>query len=259
MNEQISQFYDDIAPAYDNAMDKGFINGVISGRFQEHLFAQFRTATRVLDVGCGAGTDAVFLGGKGIKVYGFDISAGMIEVAKRKAADAGLEEPMVQFSKGDATDLSKLPNGSFDGAYANFNVLNHLPDVSRFATALSEKLLPGAPVVVTMMNRVCLPEVIGYVARLRFVTAARKLWSRQNTLAMQMRLFFPAETVRLFAPYFSLQSVEGFGLLVPPSQLYAGKHFRHFFETMAALERPLLRVFPFYNLCDTYILILKKK
>jgi len=259
MNEQISQFYDDIAPAYDNAMDKGFINGVISRRFQEHLVAQFRTATRVLDVGCGAGADAVFLGSKGIKVYGFDISAGMIEVAKRKAANAGLEEPMVQFSTGDATDLSGLPDAGFDGAYANFNVLNHLPDVGGFAKTLSEKLLPGAPVVVTMMNRVCLPEVAGYMARLRFATAARKFCSRQNTLAMRMRLFFPAETARLFAPYFSLQSIEGFGLLVPPSQLYSGKYFRHFFETMAALERPLLRLFPFYNLCDTYILILKRK
>jgi len=258
MDEKISQFYDNIAPAYDNMMANGFISRLISMRFQECLAAQFQTAGYVLDVGCGSGTDALFIGGKGLKVYGFDLSSGMIKVAKQKAADAGLEA-IVQFSVGDATDLSGLEDGSFDGAYSNFNVLNHLSDVSRFAKALSEKLQPGSPVVVTMMNRVCLPEVAGYMARLHFATAARKLWSRQNTLTTRMGLFFPAETARLFEPYFSLQSVEGFGLLVPPAQLYSGKYFRRFFEIMAAIERRLLRLYPFYNLCDIYILILKKK
>lgn len=258
MDEQISQFYDDIAPAYDGAMSKGFISRLIGRRFREHLAAQFHEPKQVLDVGCGTGSDAIFLGKKGVNVFGFDISPGMIEIAKQKAIDAGLE-PVVQFSVGDAADLSGLKDGSFDGAYANFNVVNHLPDVEKFAQTLSEKLCPGSPVVLTLMNRVCLPEVVGYMALLRFATAARKLRSRHDTLAVRMRLFFPMEAARVFEPYFSLRRVEGFGLLVPPAQLYRGKHLRRFFEWMAAAERPLLRAFPFYNLCDTYILILKKK
>lgn len=258
MSDPTSRFYDDIAPLYDGAMEKGFITRIISRRFQECLLAQFQTAAKVLDVGCGCGTDAIFLGSQGVDVYGFDFSEGMIRVARQKAAAAGLEA-RVEFANGNAIDLSGLPNGRFDGAYSNFNVLNHLPDLGAFARALSEKLQPGSPVVLTMMNRVCLPEALGYLARLRWATAARKLWSRQHTLSLPMRLYFPAEAARAFEPYFTWQGVQGFGLLVPPAQLYTGHSFRRCFDRLAALERPLLRRFPLYNLCDIYTLILKRK
>ena len=257
MNVPVSQFYDNIAPLYDNAMEAGFISRFISRRFQEFLVEKFQSAGTVLDVGCGSGTDALFLGGQGVRVVGFDISPGMIQIAREKAAAAGLEE-FVQFSTGDATRLNGLGDRRFDGAYSNFNVLNHLEDLGGFAKSLAEKLLPGAPVVLTMMNRVCVPEVLGYLARLRLATAVRKLWSRQDTLALRMHLYFPTETVRHLEPCFSVQRIEGFGLLLPPAQLYKGKYFRRFFNIMAALERPLLRLFPFYQFCDIYILILKK-
>ena len=257
MNVPVSQFYDNIAPLYDNAMEARFISRLISRRFQEFLVEKFQSAGTVLDVGCGSGTDALFLGDQGVRVVGFDISPGMIQVAREKAAAAGLGE-IVQFSIGDATRLNELGDQRFDRAYSNFNVLNHLEDLGGFAKTLAGTLHPGAPVVLTMMNRVCMPEVLGYLARLRLATAARKLWSRQDTLALQMRLYFPKETARRFEPYFSVQRIEGFGLLVPPAQLYQGRQFRRFFNIMAALERPLLRLFPFYNLCDIYILILKK-
>ena len=257
MNESIPLFYDQIAPFYDDAMEKGFISRLIRRRFQEHIAEQFPAGSSVLDLGCGAGSDAIFLAAKGVQVHGIDISRGMVEVAREKAKDAGLAA-VAHFSVGDASQLSGIEAGCYDGAYSNFNMLNHLSDVESFAKALSEKLRPGSPVVITMMNRLCLLEVVGYLARLRFLTAARKLCSRERTLDMGVQLFFPAAISRKLEPYFSLHAVEGFGLFVPPAQHYSGKYFHQLFETLAALERPLLRVFPFYNFCDHYILILKK-
>lgn len=256
MQNPVSQFYDRIAPAYDTAMAQSFIGRLLGQRFQDCLLTQFEGAAQLLDVGCGSGTDALFLGGKGLQVYGFDVSPGMVEVARQKAAAAGLED-RVRFSVGDATDLGTWPNAHFDGAYANFNVLNHLPELGEFARALSEKLQPGAFLVVTMMNRVCLSEVLGYLLRLKWTTAARKLWSRQNTLSLPMRLFSPSEAARQLAPHFSLQEVVCFGLLVPPAQCYTGRYGRRFFEKLAIWEQFLLKCRLLQCLCDQYILILK--
>lgn len=257
MPAPVSQFYDSIAAAYDTAMAKSFIGRLLSQRFQDCLLTQFEGAARLLDIGCGSGTDALFLGGKGLQVYGFDVSTGMVEVARQKAAATGLAAK-VHFSVGDATDSSTWPDGHFDGAYANFNVLNHLPDLGEFAVALSEKLQPGAFLVVTMMNRVCLSEVLGYLLQLKFATATRKFWSRQNTLALPMRLFFPSEAAGQLAPSFLLQEVVCLGLLVPPAQLYEGRYSRRFFEELATWEQFLFKCRPLQRLCDQYILILKR-
>ena len=257
MIDIIRAFYDEIAPDYDDMMELGFISRLTSIRFQELLVKWFTGGKNVLDIGCGSGKDALFLGSRGDKVYGFDISPGMIKVANQKAIAAGLTDT-ITFSVGDVNQLQGLNSGRFDGAYSNFNVLNHIPGLSNFAKDLSDQLVPGAVVVLTMANRVCLSEIVGYMIRLRFVSAFRKLRSRQNTFSTPMQLYFPKDAAAAFEPYFNLETIDAFGLLVPPSQLYSGKYFRRFFKILAMLERPILRTYPFYNFCDIYILTLKK-
>ncbi len=56
----------------------------------------------VLDVGCGAGREAVFLAQCGFDVIGVDISGKAIEIAKQRAWDAGVE---VDFRIGSFFDL----------------------------------------------------------------------------------------------------------------------------------------------------------
>lgn len=73
-------------------------------------------ASRILDVGCGYGRIAVFLGAAGHAVWGLDVSPAMIEAAKANAAMAELDIP---FAVGSMTDLP------FDAA--SFDVVLCLP------------------------------------------------------------------------------------------------------------------------------------
>src|SRR5687767_15983947 len=58
--------------------------------------------TRLLDVGCGAGQLTIPAARRGIDVTGLDLAANLVEQARRRAAEEGLE---VQVDEGDAEDL----------------------------------------------------------------------------------------------------------------------------------------------------------
>lgn len=59
---------------------------------------------RALDLGCGTGTNALFLAAHGWEVVGVDFAAQAIEAARRKAGSTD----RVTFLQGDATRLSEL-------------------------------------------------------------------------------------------------------------------------------------------------------
>src|ERR1700740_3176583 len=62
--------------------------------------------TRLLDVGCGAGSAAVLAARRGARVAGLDASPGSIEVARERV-------PEGDFQVGDMESLP-WPDGSFD-------------------------------------------------------------------------------------------------------------------------------------------------
>lgn len=97
---------------------------------------------RVLDVCCGTGTLAEILHGMGFQVEGVDLSEAMIQVARQKASDKGLDIP---YSVADATTLDL--GRTFEGAYSFFDSLNYITTLEGFCSALasvSRHLEPGA-------------------------------------------------------------------------------------------------------------------
>ncbi len=67
---------------------------------------------KALDLGCGTGTNCIYMAQHGWEVSGVDFMARALEKASRKAAAAGVQ---VKFYKGDVTRLGNLPlRGPFD-------------------------------------------------------------------------------------------------------------------------------------------------
>ena len=65
--------------------------------------AQGRAPGRALDLGCGTGTDVVYLAGHGWEATGIDFAPEAVAAAKKKAADAGVRAAFVH---GDASRLA---------------------------------------------------------------------------------------------------------------------------------------------------------
>ncbi len=110
----------------------------------------FSPGARVLDVGCGTGTNALWLGRRGFRTAGLDVAATAIAVASDRARSAGVE---VDLRVGSVTDLP-WPRGRFGGGVDN-GCFHSLPLDARaaYARELSRVLRPGAPLLLTWIPR----------------------------------------------------------------------------------------------------------
>jgi ubiquinone/menaquinone biosynthesis C-methylase UbiE len=82
--------FDELAAAYDADFTAGAIGSLLRAAVWRRLDARFTAGDRVLELNCGTGEDAVHLARRGIRVLATDASAAMLEVARRKAAAAGV-------------------------------------------------------------------------------------------------------------------------------------------------------------------------
>ena len=76
---------------------------------------------KVLDLGCGDGTTALPAARLGAEVLGVDIARNLVEAGNRRAQAEGLDN--IRFQEGDASDLSDLPDDSFDVVVSIFGAM----------------------------------------------------------------------------------------------------------------------------------------
>lgn len=108
-------------------------------------------SNQILDLGSGTGEHARFLADKGFDVLGVDASPAMLE--KARATTSGTNP---QFAEGDMRDVTRVAGERrFGGVLCVGNALPHLTgedDVKQMAANLRKVLLPGAPVVIQILN-----------------------------------------------------------------------------------------------------------
>jgi cyclopropane fatty-acyl-phospholipid synthase-like methyltransferase len=83
---------------------------------------------RALDVGCGAGREAIYLAENGFDVIGVDISPTAIGMAQKAALAAGVE---ADFRVDDVTEMTSV-SGKFD-LIVDYGTLNDLNEAQRDA------------------------------------------------------------------------------------------------------------------------------
>lgn len=105
------QYWDDIAPSFDDEPDHGLRDPFVLENWTEFLKTCIPyTDAAILDIGCGTGSLSVVLSGLGHRVTGIDLSPSMISIAQAKASSQDLQ---VEFHVMDAV-FPRLPHGQFD-------------------------------------------------------------------------------------------------------------------------------------------------
>ena len=108
------------------------------------------TELNVADIGCGAGAQAQLWAELGHKVFGLDVNAPLIEIARQRAESAGLS---IQYDIGSATELP-YPDASMDVALLP-ELLEHVADWQGCLDEAIRILKPGGLLYLSTTNWLC--------------------------------------------------------------------------------------------------------
>jgi 2-polyprenyl-3-methyl-5-hydroxy-6-metoxy-1,4-benzoquinol methylase len=107
---------------------------------------------RVLEIGCGIGTDTISFARHGAQVTAVDLTENALDVARRRAQVFGLEE-RIRFYRANAEELSDVvPIEPYDLIYS-FGVIHHTPDPARALEQLRRYVHPASTLKVMVYNR----------------------------------------------------------------------------------------------------------
>ncbi|MEM1211911.1 MAG: class I SAM-dependent methyltransferase [Planctomycetota bacterium] len=151
-------------------------------RVEPHIpgFADFPAwaGKRVLEVGCGIGTDTMSFAQAGADVTAVDLSEASIELAQRRASVYGMTN-RVRFVQGDAERLGELVGDSgFDLVYS-FGVVHHTPNPGAVLEQARRVIRPGGTLKVMVYHRYA-TKVLGILASRGF-----RVWDMDRLIAEQ--------------------------------------------------------------------------
>jgi SAM-dependent methyltransferase len=114
----------------------------------------------LLDVACGTGNASIPAARMGAKVTGLDLTPRLLDIARERAAEAGVE---VEWVEGDAEELP-FEDASFDAVISVFGAM-FAPDQRKAAAELARVLRPGGRLAVASWT----PQ--GAMGRMFIITA----------------------------------------------------------------------------------------
>lgn len=117
-------------------------------------FAEFEkwAGKKVLEIGCGIGTDTMNFARHGASVTSVDLSEVSIELARKRAEVFGLQD-QIKFYHGNAEELSAfVPVQEYDLVYS-FGVIHHTPHPERVIEEIRKYVRPGSTVKIMVYHR----------------------------------------------------------------------------------------------------------
>ena len=132
--DQLPWFHEGPSLTVEQAVERGFL----------------APGSAVLDLGCGAGSNLLFLARRGYEAHGIDLAPGAVAAARARAASAGLR---LDVREGDALAL-EFPAGRF-AALVDIGCFHTVPIRRRgaYAQEAARVLRPGGGFVLSWVAR----------------------------------------------------------------------------------------------------------
>jgi SAM-dependent methyltransferase len=263
--DQTRDAFDSVASDYDGPRGNNALIQDMRTEMWRTLDATFAPGSRLMDLGCGTGLDAVRMAGVGHHVTATDWSQGMVE-RTRERAERGQVAHRVHAIAVGAHELSRVDGQiQFDGAYSNLGALNCVPNLAEMAAQCSRLLKPRAALVFSVIGRIC-PWEIGYYAlkrdwaRLRIRFAPAMVPVGMNKRVVWTHYYSPREFYGAFEREFSLEHWRGLCVFAPPPYItqIKEKHER-WYERLWRLDRRTAGWPGLRNMGDHFVIVMKKR
>ncbi len=263
----INPAFQTVATAYDRNADKydEFIENNpnlmrMRQRVYKFITARLPKGSRILDLACGTGTDAVWFAQNGYFVHGVDISGEMLDRAKQKVVDLNLQDRL-SFEQLSYTELKNANLEPFDLTFSNFGGLNCVSDIKLVADSVRPLMKKNACVIWALMPPFCLWES-AMLLRGKFKLATRRFSGHSTVfkegLNYPVYYYTPSQIANAWGSDFQIEAIEALSVITPPAtnKDFALKRPR-MFETLSALDDFFAPRWPFKYWGDFTIVSLK--
>jgi ubiquinone/menaquinone biosynthesis C-methylase UbiE len=233
-------------------------------RVRDHMLRYPGPGSRMLELNCGTGEDAMYFAGKGFHVHATDLSSAMLERVEEKMT--GQETGgRITTERCSFHELENLQDkGPFDHIYSNFGGLNCTGRLDEVLRSLPPLLKPGGTVTLVIISKFCLWEFL-LLFKGRFKTAFRRFLSTGGRKAHIEGTYFkcwyytPRYIRKHLGKEFEQIALEGLCTLVPPSYVksFDSKHPK-LFRTLSRLEEKWKSSFFWRSSGDYFIISLRK-
>lgn len=148
---QVKRMFDSIAGTYDRLNHTLSLGIDKIWRRKGIAFLRPFSPASILDIATGTGDLAISMHRrlKADRIIGADISEGMMDVGRRKVAEAGLSEH-ISFEYQDCTALT-YPDNTFDAVTAAFGVRN-FEDIEQGISEMYRVLKPGGHLMILELS-----------------------------------------------------------------------------------------------------------
>lgn len=143
-------YFSDVAAEFDGSYAHDANRLERLAVWQDFLSRHIAGARDAYDLGCGSGRLACAMGRRGIRTIGVDAAPGMLAIARRQAAQDGLDCVSFRQARLPVTDTTGWDPADAVIASSALEYLPSLPDALRSAHAL---LRPGGVLILSMSNR----------------------------------------------------------------------------------------------------------
>jgi len=263
--------FDGVAPSYDAIEAANPILHWMRKRVQRAALNAFPRNARLLEVGCGTGTDALFFAQHGRHVVAIDPSEGMLAVAAEKLAMSSFSGS-VEFIQDDAESMDEFSArygaAGFDGIFSNFGALNCIEDLRRFAQSAGRLLRPEGRMMLNIMPPLCPWEIFYFLLRGQPAEAFRRWRGRTGTRGIEVRLsdqpvqtyyHSPTAIAAAFVEDFFIEDQFALGLFVPPPYLQGVARHQKFFRGLVFCDERFTGWLLLRNMGDHLVVILRKR
>jgi ubiquinone/menaquinone biosynthesis C-methylase UbiE len=257
--------FDSVARDYDGPRGNNLLIQDMREEMWRWLDKTFAPNSRMIDLGCGTGLDAVRMAHLGHRITATDWSSQMVARTAERARQESVADRVQSIVVG-AHELRRLDGeGLFDGAYSDLGPLNCVPNLADVSASCARLLKPGGALVFTVIGRWCPWEMAHYArrwnwprVRVRFARNVVPVGMNRHTI--WTRYYTPREFYREFEREFTLEHYRGLCVFAPPPYL-AWVRDRHprCYEWLWRADRrlggwPLLR-----SVGDHFLIVMKKR
>ena len=226
-----------------------------------YLLDRVNPGSRILDINCGTGIDAIQLGRHGYEVIGVDISSAMISIAREEITRARISGLV----KVEVADYRSLPEfgQKFDAVLSNFGGINFAMNLRPIFRSVAANLNHKGIFLVNTVNRLCLAEIMIFMLKGKLSKAMRRIISRRARIGGRyVELYYHSKRTFISeANLAGFKLIDSFGLNIFAPPLWANDFFefhKKFATFLEKIDNKARRIVLIRSLGDFMILVFQK-